>query len=109
MGNASGNMTGLTGPRVSLLSGALVLMVTAAILAATVLTRPAEAQDPAGAIRNLSVSSPNPSQLVLTWDAPTATPTDYRVRWAPSGQDYLSYSEDNTSERGSAYPLGPEP
>ena len=63
-----------------------------------------QAQDDQGAISNLQASSPNPSQLALTWNAPSETPTDYRVRWAPSNQDYLSFSEANTSERGSAYP-----
>ena len=65
-----------------------------------------QAQDDRGAVSNLSVSSPNPGQLVVAWSAPSETPTDYRVRWAPSGQDYLSFSEPNTSERGSAYPTG---
>ena len=57
-----------------------------------------QAQNHQGAISNLSVSSPDTGQLVVTWSAPGETPTDYRVRWAPSGQDYLSYSESNTSE-----------
>ena len=65
-----------------------------------------QAQDDRGAIGNLSVSSPDPGQLAVAWSAPSETPTDYRVRWAPSGQDYLSFSEPNTSERGSAYPTG---
>ena len=65
-----------------------------------------QAQDDRGAIGNLSVSSPGPGQLAVAWSAPSETPTDYRVRWAPAGQDYLSFSEPNTSERGSAYPTG---
>ena len=52
------------------------------------------------------MSSPGPGQLAVAWSAPSETPTDYRVRWAPAGQDYLSFSEPNTSERGSAYPTG---
>ena len=79
-------------------------ILAVAILATSAMTAPAEAQDPAGSIDNLLVSSPNPGQLLITWDSPEEVPTDYRVRWAPSNQDYLSYSEDNTSERGSAYP-----
>ena len=66
----------------------------------------AQAQDDRGAISNLSASSANPGQLVVAWDAPSEAPTDYRVRWAPSDQDYLSFSEANTAERGSAYPSG---
>ena len=68
---------------------ALVLL-TAALLGASVMVTPAEAQDPAGAIRSLSISSPDAGQMVITWDAPTETPADYRVRWAPSDQDCLS-------------------
>ena len=79
-------------------------ILAVAILATSALTAPAEAQDPDGSIDNLLVSSPNPGQLLITWGSPEEVPTDYRVRWAPSNQDYLSYSEDNTSERGSAYP-----
>ena len=79
-------------------------ILAVAILATSAMTAPAEAQDPDGSINNLLVSSPNPGQLLITWDSPEEVPTDYRVRWAPSNQDYLSYSEDNTSERGSAYP-----
>ena len=63
-----------------------------------------QAQDDRGTVSNLSVSSPGPGQLAVAWSAPGETPTDYRVRWAPSGQDYLAYTEANTAERGSAYP-----
>ena len=51
-----------------------------------------------------SATSPNQGQLVVAGSAPGETPTDYRVRWAPSGQDYLAYAEAITSEGGSAYP-----
>ena len=85
----------------------VVLLVAAASFLTGALSldgQPAvHAQNSQGAISNLSVLSPGPGQLVATWSAPGETPTDYRMRWAPSGQDYLSYSESNTSERGSAY------
>ena len=60
------------------------------------------AQDDQGAISNLQASSPNPGQLALAWNAPSEAPTDYRVRWAPTGQDYLSFSEANTAQKGAA-------
>ena len=87
----------------------IIAITTLAVLAAVIATLAlgsftAQAQEPAGSINNQLVSSPDPGQLVVTWSAPTETPTDYRVRWAPSNQDYLSYSVENTSERGSAYP-----
>ena len=65
-----------------------------------------QAQSDQGAVSNLSVSSPNARQLLVAWSAPSAAPSDYRVRWAPSDQDYMAYSEANSSERGSAYPSG---
>ena len=79
-------------------------ILAGAILATGAMTAPAEAQDPAGSINNLLVSSPNPGQLVMAWDSPAEVPKDYRVRWTPSDQDYLSWSAENTAERGSAYP-----
>ena len=87
----------------------IIAITTLAVLAAVIATLAfsnftAQAQEPAGSINNKLVSSPNPGQLVVTWDPPTETPTDYRVRWAPANQDYLSYSVENTSERGSVYP-----
>ena len=51
-----------------------------------------------------AATSPNQGQLVVAGSAPGETPTDYRVCWAPSGQDYLAYAEAITSEGGSAYP-----
>ena len=86
-----------------LTAASLILLILATVLSLD--GQPAvQAQGDQGAIGNLSVSSPDTGQLVAAWSAPSETPTDYRVRWAPIGQDYLSYSEDNTSERGSAYP-----
>ena len=87
----------------------ILAITTLAVLTAVIATLAfsnftAQAQEPAGSINNQLVSSPDPGQLVVTWSAPNETPTDYRVRWAPANQDYLSYSVDNTSERGSAYP-----
>ena len=81
-------------------------ILAVAILATSAMTVPAEAQDPDGSINNLLVSSPNPGQLLITWDSPAEVPTDYRVRWAPSNQDYLSYSAPNEANRGSEYPNG---
>ena len=98
-------------PRAKLMQipSGIIAIATLAVLAAVIATLAfsnftAQAEEPAGSINNQLVSSPDPGQLVVTWESPTQTPTDYRVRWAPANQDYLSYSVDNTSERGSAYP-----
>ena len=79
--NTSDYMTGLKGPRVSLLLAALVLMVTAAIFAATVLSTPAGAQDPSGAISNLNVSSPDAGQSL---NSAVANWTVRRHSWVES-------------------------
>ena len=97
------------GAKITRIPSGIIAITTLAVLAAVIVTLAlgsftAQAQEPAGSINNQMVSSPDPGQLVVTWDPPTETPTDYRVRWAPANQDYLSYSVENTSERGSAYP-----
>ena len=97
------------GAKLTRIPSGIIAIATLAVLAAVIATLAfsnftAQAQEPAGSINNQLVSSPDPGQLVVTWESPTQTPTDYRVRWAPANQDYLSYSVDNTSERGSAYP-----
>ena len=99
-------LTEATKQKLSLPFAALMLMAIA-ILTITLTTTPAAAQTPAGAISDLTLSSPNASQLVASWSAPTDEPSDYRVRWAPSDEDYLSFSAENTDERGSAYPQAP--
>ena len=86
-----------------LTAASLILLILATVLSLD--GQPAvQAQDDQGAIGNLSVSSPDPGQLVAAWSAPSETPTDYRVRWAPTGQDYLSYSEDNTQNAAARTP-----
>ena len=97
------------GAKLTRIPSGIIAITTLAVLAAVIATLTlgsftAQAQEPAGSINNQMVSSPDPGQLVVTWDSPTQTPTDYRVRWAPANQEYLSYSVENTSERGSAYP-----
>ena len=97
------------GAKITKIPSSIIAIATLAVLTAVIATLAlgsftAQAQEPAGSINNQLVSSPDPGQLVVTWSAPNETPTDYRVRWAPANQDYLSYSVENTSERGSAYP-----
>ena len=84
---------------------ALVITVWALIAAsAWLLTLRGAAAQTDDSIQNLRLSSPNPGELVIDWDVPSETPTDYRVTWTPSDQDFLSYKDGNTSERGNAYP-----
>ncbi len=66
----------------------------------------AQAQEAEGAINGLTLSSDTPGTLTVSWDAPSPQPTDYRLRWAPVGSDYLPWSDDNETDRGNEYPAG---
>ena len=79
-----------------------VLLVTAALL----LHQPAEAQQDDKAPSNLALTSPNPGELVITWDAPTRAPDDYRVTWKKSDAKWPSYKNENTALGGNAFPTG---
>ena len=57
----------------------------------------ATAQQDCAAISALTLTSDTPGTLDVSWDAPTgAAPTDYRVNWARSGEDYPPWT-DNTA------------
>ena len=57
----------------------------------------------AGAVEGLTLKSLAPGKLQIEWQAPASGPTDYRVSWAPVGQEFPSYREDF----GNAYPTEP--
>ena len=81
-----------------------LLLATAALL--IFLQSPAEAQGNDRATSNLAVTSPNPGELVITWDAPSNAPDDYRVTWKKSDGRWHSYKNANTVEGGNAFPTG---
>ena len=83
---------------VTLFMAAMIVAIVA------IMTVPAQAQEANRDVGNLALDTTTANQITVTWDAPTDTPTDYRVRWAPSSQDYLSWSAENTAEKGSGYP-----
>ena len=59
-----------------------------------------------GAIGSPTATDDNAGRLVIAWQAPQAphdAPTDYRVSWARSVDDYPSYTE----EHGNAHPATP--
>ena len=43
-----------------------------------------------GEITGLQLSSDAPGELTITWDAASPAPTDYRLAWAPVGEDCLA-------------------
>ena len=56
-----------------------------------------QVQQDDGAISALTLTGDTPGTLDVSWDAPTgAAPTDYRVNWARSGEDYPPWT-DNTA------------
>ena len=48
-----------------------------------------------GAITGLTLTSDAPGTLTVSWEATSPTPTDYRVDWAKSDEDYQSWKVDD--------------
>ena len=67
---------------------------------------PTEAQANERAVSGVALTSPNPGELAITWDAPSTSPDDYRVTWKKSTTNWPSYKNDNTVEGGNAFPTG---
>ena len=80
---------------------ALLIFIAASLL---LLHQPTEAQANTKAISNLSLSSTSPGELVITWDAPSDAPDDYRVTWKKSDGKWPSYKNENTAQGGNAFP-----
>ena len=83
----------------------IIAIATLAVLAAVITTLAlssftAEAQGDPGAVANLQLSSTSAGELTVSWDAASPTPTDYRVDWAKSTEDYKSWKVDD----GHVYP-----
>ena len=88
----------------ALRAAAAMLLVAAALLLA--LRLPAEAQTNDRAVGGVTLTSPNPGELAITWDAPSDAPDDYRVTWKKSDGKWHSYKHANTVEGGNAFPTG---
>ena len=84
------------------------LVVTIALLITYIPNVPAMAQAERGAIPSLALASSEPGQLVITWETPDPTPTDYRVSWANASMRFLSYKNPNEEQRANVYPDGGE-
>ena len=83
---------------------AAVLLVAVALL--LVLRLPAGAQANDGDVSGVTLTSPNPGELVITWDAPGNAPDDYRVTWKKSTAKWPSHRSENTIDGGNAFPTG---
>ena len=81
----------------------LVLMAVILLAAATtsgLYMGTVQGQSSRGALTGLTLTSDAPGTLTATWDAASPVPTDYRVDWAKSDEDYQSWKVDN----GHVYP-----
>ena len=90
--------------QVALRVAAAALLVAAVLL--LVVHLPAEAQANDRDVGGVTVTSPNPGELVIAWDAPGNAPDDYRVTWKKSDGKWHSYKKDNTVDGGNAFPTG---
>ena len=78
----------------------IIAIATLAVLAAVITTLAlsnftAEAQGNPGAVANLQLTSTTAGTLTVSWDAASPVPTDYRIDWAKSGEDYKSWKVDD--------------
>ncbi len=78
----------------------LAAILLAAVTISTFYFSSAQAQANKGAITGLTLTSDAPGTLTVSWDTASPTPTDYRVDWAKSGEDYKSWKVDE----GHKYP-----
>ena len=59
-----------------------------------------QAQGSNGAITGLTLTSDTPGTLTVSWDTTSPVPTDHRVDWAKTGENYQSWTVDD----GHKYP-----
>ena len=92
--------------RLPILMAAWLFIIAATVTMSSGLPGVVQAQAERGAIPSLTLHSSEPGQLIITWETPDPAPTDYRLRWAPTSENFLSYRDDNETQRGNLYPLG---
>ena len=76
-----------------------VMLLAAAVTSGLYIATTVQAESH-GAITGLTLTSDAPGTLAVSWDAASPTPTDYRVDWAKSDEDYQSWKVDD----GHKYP-----
>ena len=87
----------------------ITLATTAAIsVIAIILLGVMTAQAQSGTVPNPELSSTNPGELTISWDAPDPAPSDYRIVWAKQDLGFPSYKDANEANRGNEYPGGTE-
>ena len=78
----------------------LSVMLLAAVTFGALYVEVAQAQGVDGAITGLTLTSDAPGTLTVSWETASPTPTDYRVDWAKSTEEYKSWTVDD----GHVYP-----
>ena len=78
----------------------LAAILLTAVAITTFYFSSAQAQTADGTITGLTLTSDSQGTLTVSWDAASPTPTDYRVDWAKSNEDYKSWKVDD----GHVYP-----
>ena len=73
----------------------LAAILMAAVAITTFYFSSAQAQGADGAIAGLTLTSTTAGTLTVSWDAASPVPTDYRIDWAKSGEDYKSWKVDD--------------
>ena len=73
----------------------LAAILLVAVTISTFYFSSAQAQGDDGAITGLTLTSDAPGTLTVSWDAASPVPTDYRVDWAKSSEDYKSWKVDD--------------
>ena len=73
----------------------LAAILLAAVTISTFYFSSAQAQANKGAITGLTLTSDAPGTLTVSWDTASPTPTDYRVDWAKSTEEYQSWKVDD--------------
>ena len=93
------------GAKIMKIRSGIIALTTLAVLVGVITTLAlssftAEAQGNPGAVADLQLTSTSAGTLTVSWDAASPTPTDYRVDWAKSTEDYQSWKVDD----GHVYP-----
>ena len=78
----------------------LAALILLAVLFGLSGKRTANAQEDTKAVQNLQASSSQPGEITVTWDAPSSAPRDYRINWAPDGENFPSWRNSS----GNAFP-----
>ena len=88
------------GHKLMRIQSGIIAIATLAVLVGVITTLAlssftAEAQGNSGAVANLQLTSTSAGELTVSWDAASPVPTDYRVDWAKSGEDYTSWKVED--------------